>query len=117
MLEDPNYVRKPDAFMSCNNKLIARAYMMGRYGMLMCASNYSMIFGGKMCATCEVIDDKNHRVNYCILWSATNLYNSEEKIDFQSIYSNDGYESARVVQRILMMWDLGNGKNAMINCK
>ena len=94
-------MRKPKSFMNANNKLIARAYITGRYGMLMCASNLNTGFGGKICRACGVIDDENHRINYCTLWAATNLCNSDEKIDFESIYSNEGIEPLKVIERML----------------
>ena len=45
LLENEEYVLKPQSFMHKNNKLIARAYIMGRYGMLQCAANFSNGYG------------------------------------------------------------------------
>ena len=47
------------------------------------------------------------------VWEKTNLCNDVEKIDYTLIYSEDVSKYLRVVERILLMWDLGNGKNAM----
>ena len=47
MLKSEEYVRKMQPYMQ-ETKLIARAYIMGRYGMLQCALNYSMGYGGKI---------------------------------------------------------------------
>ena len=41
VLEDDGYMRQPATFMRRNNVLITRAYVMGRYGMLQCAANFS----------------------------------------------------------------------------
>ena len=38
---------------------------------------------------------------------------SDKKIDFSDIYSDDRSKSLGVVERVLTMWDLGNGKNVM----
>ena len=99
--------------MSENNKLVARAYIMARYGMLQCAANFSCGYGTKTCRECDTIDDENHRINHCKLWYKNNLSLSVEKIDFTDVYSEDRNKSLKVIERVLMMWDLGNGKNAM----
>ena len=113
LLENESYCRKPPQFMNRNNKLIARAYIMGRYGMLQCAANFSMGYGGKNCSKCGVIDNEDHRINNCKVWSDINLFSSSQKIDFSLLYSEDEKESLVVIERILMMWDLGNNKNCM----
>ena len=113
LLEDENYCRNPQPFMNRNNKLIARAYLMGRYGMLQCAANFSMGYGGKNCRQCGVIDDEQHRINNCEVWKDVNLFTSNEKINFKLLYSEDEQESLPIVEKILEMWDLGNNKNCM----
>ena len=85
---------------------------MGHYGMLQCAANFKMGYGGKNCEKCGVIDDEDHRINYCSKWGR-NLSKSTEKVDFQDIYSDDRCKSLKVVEKVLSLWDLGNGKNAM----
>ena len=113
LIENPEYVRKPQSFIGENNKIIARAYIMGRYGMLQCAANFSMGYATKECRACGVTDDEDHRINHCVQWCDINLSNSVEKINFTDIYSDDRVESLKVIERVMMMWDLGNGKNAM----
>ena len=54
------YQRKPDDLLSRNKTLtFARALIMGRYGMLDCASNYSIKYGRKLC--------RYHNVNYVVI--------------------------------------------------
>ena len=113
LIEKPDYERKPQYFMKENNKLIARAYIMARYGMLQCAANFSSGYGTKNCRECGVIDDEDHRMNHCKVWHKTNFSMSNEKINFSDIYSDDRSKSLVIVERVLAMWDLGNGKNAM----
>ena len=96
-----------------NNKLLTRVYIMGRYGMLQCGANFSMGYGDKNCGTCGVTDDECHRINYCSNWRDINLYESADKLNFELIYSENVQESLVVVDRILKMWDLGNGRNCM----
>ena len=99
--------------MDANNKLIARAYIMGQFGMLQCAANFSNGYGGKTCRTCGVMDDECHRINNCKEWRSINLFDDENKIDFKRIYSEVESESIVVVQKIITMWDLGNNRNCM----
>ena len=113
ILEDQNYVRRAATFMQKNNKLIARAYIMGQYGMLQCASNFSNGYGSKLCKRCGTIDDENHRINYCPEWKGINLYSVQEKVNFENIYSADENDSIVVVKKILEIWDLGNNRNCM----
>ena len=112
-LENTQYERKPHPLLIENNKLIARAYIMGRFGMLQCAANFSAGNGGKNCKSCNVPDDECHRINGCPLWKTTNLYDSQEKIDFTAINSCHAKDVLRVIEIILRIWDLGNGRNAM----
>ena len=113
LLEDEQYVRKPQPFMTNNNKLVARAYIMGRYGMLQCAANFSNGYGSKNCGRCGVVDDESHRINQCPEWGNINLVNSGECIDFDQLYSENEDESINVAKRIITMWDLANNKNCM----
>ena len=115
LLENPDYVRKPQSFMKTNNKIMARAYIMGRYGMLQCAANYSTGYATKDCRECGVTDDENHRMNYCTLWRDVNLYAVNEKMNFDDIYSDEYAKSLKIIECVLLMWDLGNGKNTMRN--
>ena len=111
LLESDEYVRKPQPFMTKNNKLVAKAYIMGRYGMLKCAANFSNGYGGKNCNKCKVLDDETHRVNHCLEWKDTNLVNSDESIDYSLIYAEDDEQSMKVVECIMALWDLGKIEN------
>ena len=113
ILESEEYERKPHQVLNENNKLVARAYIMGRFGMLQCAANFSSGNGGKNCKTCKVLDDEAHRINVCPLWQETNLSDSQEKIDFSEMNSCNMNDIMRVITSVLRMWDLGNGRNEM----
>ena len=77
ILENEEYVRRPDKFITNHSKLIARAYIMGRFGMLQCAANFSNGNRGKECGRCKVEDNKSHRINDCLEWKHINLKNSD----------------------------------------
>ena len=86
---------------------------MGRYGMLKCNANYSQNKGNKDCRICGVIHDEDHRINHCVLYEGINCFDSNIKIDFNMVYSDDLESALNVVEIILKMWDLGNGRNEM----
>ena len=66
VINDEQYKRGPDDFIKKHHELIhARAYLMGKYGMLECANNYANKHGGKTCRECGATDDESHRINHC----------------------------------------------------
>ena len=72
-LNGPNYVRKPDPFIIQNQSMIhARVLIMGSLGILQCAKNFATQHGTKQCKDCGVLDDGNHRVNFCIKYRSVN---------------------------------------------
>ena len=116
-LQNPAYQRKLDSFLTqFQSILYTRALIMGRYGMLQCANNFSNGYGGKLCKKCDEIDDEAHRINSCITWRSINLYDKEEKILFSDIFSEENEKCYEIVKIILSMWDLENGKNEMRQC-
>ena len=112
-IESSNYNRHPEKYLKANNKLITRAYIMGRYGMLQCAANFKGQYGDKTCKKCLAEDNENHRINVCPEWSNINLINETEKLDFDQIHSENEEESLKIVKKVIEMWDLGNNKNTM----
>ena len=113
-LVDPDYRRKPDGFISQSLSVLhTRALIMGRYGMLKCANNFSHGHGTKVCDVCKVKDDEGHRINICSKWAQINLVNDSEKVTFDDIYHDDYNRCHKVVRTVLQMWDLENGKNEM----
>ena len=81
--------------------------------MLQCAANFSMGYATKECRVCGVTDNEDHRINHCVQWCDVNLSGAVEKMNFMDIYSEDRVKSLKVIGRVLMMWNLGNGKNVM----
>ena len=81
--------------------------------MLQYKANFSNGSKDKECSVCHLLDDENHRINDCILFKDINLYHSDSKINFVDIYSESITVALKVIEIVLRMWDLGNGKNAM----
>ena len=101
-LNSPDYVRTLDPFIVQNQLMIhARAFIMGRYGMLQCAKNFATQHGTKQCKDCGVLDDENHRINLCIKYRSVNYCDKAEKIEFNDIFSDDNLKIMNVVKAIL----------------
>ena len=84
---------------------------MARYGMLECGRNR----GGstkKICESCNVIDDEEHRLNVCTKW--VNHKDELDKISFEQIISNDLDSLKEILQRIATIWNTKNGRGSMI---
>ena len=99
--------------MNYGSAVVARAFIMGRYGMLKCKSNFSHGSGQKLCDVCNVTDNEDHRINHCTVYETMNRCHSGNKINFDGIYSDDLDESLKVVRAVLELWDLGMGRNEM----
>ena len=97
-IDSQTYHRKPDSFITRHQFILyTRALIMGRYGMLKCAGNYSMGCGTKICDVCGILDNESHRINTCTKWQQMNFCNSSEKIDFNDIYSSDNDKCLTIV--------------------
>ena len=112
-LDSEKYTRKPLHIFNQGSHIAARALIMGRFGMLLCGANHSSGTSGKLCTTCKTVDSESHRINDCILYRSTNLYDRSEKCDFDDIHNEDPEIALKIVKLILKVWDLGNGQNIM----
>ena len=111
-ITNQEYTRKPQAELLQTTKHENKTLIISRYGMLECGRNY----GGtikKICEKCNVIDDENHRLNNCIKWRKTNLYDESDKIDFNLIYSNNIDELRSIILKIEKIWNTGNAHGTM----
>ena len=107
------YKRLPLPILDQLTTIQTRAFIMGRYGMLDCKNNFSMGYGGKMCAECNTLDNEAHRINVCVNFRDVNRCDKVDKIDFEKIYSDEMDEVITVVNAILTIWDLYHGKNTI----
>ena len=113
-VEREGYCRTSDCGIMKLTRLKARAVIMGRYGMLDCANNFENKYHSKICGTCGDTDDECHRVNFCRKWESINYYASNRKVDMQLMHSHEKGDLEEIADVILSIWDLRNGKNAMI---
>ena len=113
LIHEQHYSRRPLENVVNRSKTGVRAVIMGMSGMLDCANNFHFKYKRKSCDVCKVIDDESHRINHCKKFAHINLYNSELKFDFQTIYSDKRSDVDKVEYVIRQLWDLSNGKNSM----
>ena len=94
-------------------RMKVRALVMGQSQMLQCANNYKAAYLDNQCIECKVVDDEQHRISECKLWKEINLFGNEERINFSDIYNEETESLMRIVDVILKIWNLKNGKNEM----
>ena len=114
ILNNPSYIRKPDNFITKYDRILyTRTLIIARYGMLQCGANYERMHGGKNCKECGILDNEDHRINFCEKWEKTNLFKNNSKVEFKRVYSGDTEECLEIIKLINSIWDLENGKNEM----
>ena len=86
--------------------------MIARFRMLECGTNYKGTHN-HICTACNVIDDEEHRLNHCSLWRDTNCYDDDEKINFESIYSNDVNVLRSIIPKIESVWNTRTAHGTM----
>ena len=111
IIED-TYTRKPqDDVMQCS-KYETKTIIIARFCMLECGEN----FKGKLsesCSMCNMVDDEDHRLNYCIKYRDVNLYDDEVKGDFRKVYSENVNEIREILPIIQRIWDTKTAHGTM----
>ena len=81
--------------------------------MLTCGKNFKGTMS-EICSTCNVIDDENHRLNYCSKFRDTNLYDCTEKEDFTKIFSHDIDVVRDILPKIQRVWNTKTARGSMV---
>ncbi len=65
--------------------------------------------------TCNVIDDEEHRLNYCARFREMNFHDSnvDDKVEFRTIFSDDHNTLKVIIDRIGKVWNMKNGHGTM----
>ena len=97
--------------MQCN-KYDTKTIIIARFGMLECGRNYK---GNKpeTCGLCDEIDDENHRLNNCIKFCDINFYDSDIKVDFRKVFSNDIDTLREILPSIQRVWNTKTAHGTM----
>ena len=81
--------------------------------MLECGKNFKGSLK-ELCNDCSSIDDENHRLNHCIKWGDTNLYNEIDKVDIDLIYSHDINVLRCVTSKVENVWNTKTAHGTMM---
>ena len=68
----------------------------------------------EICPSCDVIDDEQHRLNFCTRYRATNLCDSLEKANFDDIYSENFATVKNMLNQISDVWNLKTAHGCMV---
>ena len=113
-IENSNYTTQPcPELLSCT-KQETKTLMIARFRMLECGNNFKGTMA-TLCNICKVKDDENHRLNDCKKFRLTNSYDTDEKANFEKIFSNDVGELRAIIKKIESVWDTRNAHGTMIN--
>ena len=111
-LKNPTYRRELRPEMIGATKKETKTIIIARYGMLECGNNYKGTLG-QLCNQCNVIDDENHRLNYCLKWRDMNLCDNHEKVDLNLIHSCDLKILRPVISMIQKVWNVTTANGTM----
>ena len=109
---EQNYSRKPPQEILQCTKFETKTLIIARYRMLECGKNFKGSMK-ELCEHCKLLDDEDHRLNYCRRYSDINFSDNDEKVDFNMIYSNDIVELKRIIPKISQVWNTKNALGSM----
>ena len=99
-----DFKRQPTKAILQGTKLKARTIIISRHGMLECGTNYKGTMS-ETCHTCGVIDNEDHRLNYCSVYSDTNQANHLTKFKFEDIHVDSDDILKPILNHIENVWD------------
>ena len=111
-LEERTFTRGPVAEILSCNKQETKTMLIARFGMLECGKNFKGSLR-EVCSTCKVLDDENHRLNYCVTYKNLNLYDAQHKVAFTDIFSTDISVIRIVMKEIEKVWNVKNAHGCM----
>ena len=109
-MSNSTYTRTPEPTI-LQTKQTTKTILIARYGMLDCGNNFKGSSKG-ICITCNKIDDEDHRLNECPKWTDSE---TNEKINFDLIYSTDIEEIYPVLTRVNQLWNTRYAHGSMNN--
>ena len=93
------YKRQPLPEIMMFSKIETKTLITARFGMLECGHNYKGTLSSE-CVICKCLDDEEHRMNHCRKLAEVNYHNQAEKVNFDTIYTNDVDTLKIIVERI-----------------
>ena len=80
--------------------------------MLECGKNYKGSLS-LQCRECNQIDDENHCMNHCKSYQSINWYTHDQKVDFNTVYSNDTRVLSDIIAKIPNVWNVCRANGSM----
>ena len=111
-IENDNYIRKPCNEILSLSKNECKALIIARFGMLECGVNFKGTMN-EICGTCDVLDNEEHRLNYCLKLKDINSFGETQKYPFNTIYSNDTDAIRSMIKKIDKVWNVSMGHGSM----
>ena len=113
LLKSDSYIREPRKELSRLSKQETKTLIIARFGMLECGANYKGKYP-EICTLCNRRDDENHRLNECPKFETTNFFNSDEKVDFHSLYSDNVDAILKILPSLSCIWNTKNAHGTVI---
>ena len=88
--------------------------MIARFGSLECGKNYKGTLN-ENCNICNCLDDENHRINLCKKLRDVNVFESDKKLNFDMIYSDNLEDIRTVTSQIMKIWNTCTAGGTMRN--
>ena len=95
------------------NRYETKLLVLSRFHMLECGKNFKGAIP-EICPACNVIDDEQHRLNYCTRFRETNLCDSADKVRFEDVYETDFTIVKKTLSSIEKVWNLKTGHGCMV---
>ena len=107
-----DYTRSPSQELLQLTKYETKTVIIARFGMLACGTNFKGSTDSQ-CSECKCLDNEDHRLNYCKLWRDINYYDDEDKVNFDSVFSDDLNELRSTVSKFERVWNTKNANGCM----
>ena len=112
-IDSEHYERKPMEPIQKLNRHETKVLISSRFHMLECGKNFKGTLP-ETCPTCNVLDDEQHRLNFCTRFEQTNLCNRVNIVDFNDIFSADFAVVKNALNQIEKVWNLKTGYGSMV---
>ena len=104
-LDSHAYQRAPTSELLHCTRQETKTIMIARFGMLECGKNFKGSIN-ETCLSCNKFDDESHRLNYCEKFQESNLFGSDNKVNFNDIYSDNIDVIKSVITHIEKLWNV-----------
>ena len=111
-IEEETYQRRPRPEYLTMTKQETKTILRARFRMLECGINAKGTMSEK-CQSCYVLDDENHRLNYCRKFTSTNLFSHDTKVPFEIVFSDDVSVLRNIIPLINRVWNTRNANGTM----